>query len=243
MPTPTPLRPSRALVLCVAGGLSASLGAWSPRVHEAQSRLALRMVPARLAELLKPHHPALLASARGVGNAQPPSVEDVEEQFRQIVALSEAKAPLDRVARELGVLAHQVQLLSDPSATQGVTALREFFETYTDGRFRDLVLTREPFWAARGPLDPRPPLLQLARVKHERHAHLAEHFDAARGRSIGKWDELSVPYAQMQLGFSTGVNATANLWTLLWRAVGDLWVDPRSRDAREPSIPAGGPRP
>ncbi len=223
--------------------LSAPLPAWSPRVHEAQTRLALRMVPARLLEVLKPHQAALLGSARGLANDQPPTVEDVEEQFLRIVALSEAKAPPDRMARELGVLAHQIQLLSDPSVTHGVTALREFFEAYTDGRFKDLVLTREPFWAAKAPLDPRPPLLQLAKVKYERHGSLAEHFDAATGRSVGPWDELSVPYAQMQLAFSTGVNATANMWTLLWRAVGDLWENPRARDLREPSGAAGGPTP
>jgi hypothetical protein len=204
--------------------------AWSPRVHEAQTRLALRMVPAGLLAVVKPHQAALLASARGLGNGQPPSVEDVEEQFRAIVALSEKKTPPERMARELGVLAHQVQLLTDPSVTHGVTSLREFFETYTDGHFRNLVLTREPFWAGKAPLDPRPPLLRMAKLKFERHGSLAEHFDAARGRSIGPWDELSVPYAQMQLSFSTGVHATANMWTLLWRAVGDLWEDPRARD-------------
>jgi hypothetical protein len=196
------------------------------------------MIPVRLLEVLKPHQPALLEAARGQANDQPPTVEEVEEQFRRIVALSEEKAPPDRLARELGALAHQVQLLTDPSATHGVTSLREFFEAYADGRFKDLVLTREPFWAAKAPLDPRPPLLQLARVKFERHAQLAEHFDAARGRSIGQWDELSVPYAQMQLSFSTGVHATANLWTLLWRAVGDLWLDPRARDQRNHSASA-----
>ncbi len=233
-PLQRPVRTGLACLLCAAGP---ALAGWSPKVHEAQSRLALRMVPPRLHELLKPHQAALLATARGQANDNPPTVDEVEDQFRRIVALSEAKASLDRLAAELGVLAHQVQLLSDPSATQGVTALREVFEAYTDGRFRDLVLTREPFWAARAPLDPHPPLLQLARTKFERHAHLAEHFDASTGRSIGPWDELSVPYAQMQLAFSSGVNATANLWTLLWRAVGDLWLDPRSRDQRNLSAP------
>jgi len=190
---------------------------------------------------------ALLASARGLSNDQPPTVEDVEEQFLRIVALSELKTPPERMAKELGVLAHQVQLLSDPSVTQGVTSLREYFETYTDGRFRELVVSREPFWAAKAPLDPRPPLLRLAKVKFERHGSLAEHFDAARGRSIGHWDELSVPYAQMQLSFSTGVNATANMWTLLWRAVGDRgqqelpaapWRDEALDGGADPSLQA-----
>ncbi|MBK8727194.1 MAG: hypothetical protein IPL96_14425 [Holophagaceae bacterium] len=237
-------RPVRSWLACLSAlSLGTPLAAWSPRVHEAQTRLALRMVPVRLLEVLKPHQAALLASARGLSNDQPPTVEDVEEQFLRIVALSELKTPPERMAKELGVLAHQVQLLSDPSVTQGVTSLREYFETYTDGRFRELVVSREPFWAAKAPLDPRPPLLRLAKVKFERHGSLAEHFDAARGRSIGHWDELSVPYAQMQLSFSTGVNATANMWTLLWRAVGDLWENPRARDAKEtpppPAAPAG----
>jgi len=32
-----------------------------------------------------------------------------------------------------------------------------------------------------------------------------------------------VPFAQLQLSYSNAVNATANLWILLWRAVGDQW--------------------
>ncbi len=237
MPFTSRSRPALILVLGVR-----ALSAWSPKVHEAQTRIAFRMLPVRCTEVLKPHQAVLIAAGRGQANDQPPTVEEVEDQFRRIVALSESKAPLERLARELGILAHQVQLLSDPSVTLGVTSLREFFETYADGRFKDLVATREPFWAARGPLDPRPPLLQLVKVKYERHALLAEHFDTTQGRSIGPWDELSVPYAQMQLSFSSGVNATANLWTLLWRAVGDLWMDPRARDLRNlPEPPAVQP--
>ena len=40
---------------------------------------------------------------------------------------------------------------------------------------------------------------------------------------MGAWDDLSVPFAQLQLAYSNGVNATANLWIQLWRAVGDQW--------------------
>jgi hypothetical protein len=45
---------------------------------------------------------------------------------------------------------------------------------------------------------------------------------------VGAWDELSVPFAQLQLAYSNGVNATANLWIQLWRAVGDQWEMPES---------------
>jgi hypothetical protein len=60
----------------------------------------------------------------------------------------------------------------------------------------------------------------------ERNRRLKEHFDEAAGRRIGPWDDLSLPFAQMQLAFSSGVHATANLWILIWRAAGDQWELP-----------------
>jgi hypothetical protein len=63
-------------------------------------------------------------------------------------------------------------------------------------------------------------------TKLERNRRLREHFDAGANRRIGPWDELSLPFAQMQLAFSSGVNATANLWILVWRAAGDQWEIP-----------------
>ena len=41
----------------------------------------------------------------------------------------------------------------------------------------------------------------------------------------------TVPFAQLQLAYSNGINATANLWIQLWRAVGDQWAAPASNGA------------
>jgi hypothetical protein len=127
--------------------------------------------------------------------------------------------------RELGTLAHQVQLLLDPSAIRGATPLRDTFEAYADQNLPRLILSREPFWAVTAPLDPRPPLLRWAKVKYERHQALTECYDEKNGRRVGQWDDLSVPFAQLQLAYSNGINATANLWIQLWRAVGDRWPE------------------
>jgi len=153
-------------------------------------------------------------------------VEDIEQQFQEIVALSEDNRRPERLVRELGTLAHQVQLLMDPSAVRGASPLRDSFEAYADEKLPRLILSREPFWAVTAPLDPRPPLLRWAKVKFERHQALLECFDEKAGRRVGAWDELSVPFAQLQLSYSNGVNATANLWIQLWRAVGDRWQEP-----------------
>lgn len=203
-----------------------ALWAWSPLVHEVQTKLASRMVPAPMAALLHAQGPVLLQAGRGMASDEPPTVEQVEEQFQKIVRLSEAGASARNLARELGVLAHLAQVLADPGATQGVTALRAEFTGYADQNLGKLVLTRAPAWAVSAPLDPRPPILDLSREKWERHRQLLEHFDGERGARIGTWDDLSVPFAQLQLAFSSGVHATANLWILLWRAVGDRWPVP-----------------
>jgi len=63
-------------------------------------------------------------------------------------------------------------------------------------------------------------------VKAERHGVLLGCLDEETGKRKGSWDELSMPYAQLQLSYSNGINATANLWIQLWRAVGDQWEDP-----------------
>ena len=167
----------------------------------------------------------LAQGARGQANDQVPTVEEVEDQWRQIVALSDGGARPERLARELGTLAHQVQLLMDPSAVRGATPLRDTFEAYADEQRPRLTLNREPFWAVTAPLDPRPPLLRWAKVKYERHEALLACFDPKTARRVGPWDQLSVPFAQLQLAYSNGVNATANLWIQLWRAVGDRWQE------------------
>ena len=216
-----PLR--QALTLLLACG---PLAAWSPKVHEAQTAKAVRLLPRRMAALLRAHPQALLEGARGVGNDQPPTVEQVEAQFRTVLRLSEEHRRPEDIVRDLGVLAHLVQLMTDPSATEGVSPLRESFETYADEHLSHLLVSQETFWAATGSLDPGPQLRRFMAVKQERHRRLRDHFDEATGRRIGPWDDLSLPFAQMQLAFSNGVHATANLWILVWRAVGDQWEIP-----------------
>jgi hypothetical protein len=203
-----------------------SLGAWSPRVHEAQTAKAIRLLPRRMAALLRAHPQALLEGARGVGNDQPPTVEQVEAQFRTVLRLSEEHRRPEEIVRDLGVLAHQVQLLADPSALEGVSPLRESFEAYADEHLAHLMVTQEPFWAATGALDPAPALHRLLATKQERNHRLREHFDEAAGKRVGPWDDLSLPFAQLQLAFSNGVYATANLWILVWRIAGDQWEIP-----------------
>jgi len=213
----------RCLLLALACG---ALGAWSPRVHEAQTARAVRLLPRRMAAFLRAHPQPLLEGARGVGNDQPPTVDQVEAQFRTLVRLSEERRRPEELVRDLGRLAHQVQLLTDPSVLEGVSPLRESFEAYADEHMAHLLVTQEPFWAARGQLDPGPQLRRLLETKQARYRRLREHFDEATGRRIGPWDDLSLPFAQMQLAFSNGVHATANLWILLWRTVGDQWDTP-----------------
>lgn len=199
------------------------LGAWSPRMHEVQTAKAMRLIPRRMAAFLRAHPQALLEGARGVANDQPPTAEEVAAEFRTVLRLSDERRSADDIVRELGALAHQVQLLLDPSAVQGLSPLREDFEGYADEQLPHLVVTQEPFWALRGSLDPEPALKRFMATKQVRNQRLLEHFDAATGKRIGPWDELSVPYAQLQLSFSNAVYATANLWILVWREAGDQW--------------------
>ena len=205
------------------------LGAWSPKVHEAQTAKAIRLLPRNMAALLRAHPQALLEGARGVANDQPPTVEQVEAQFRTVLRLSDEHRRPEEVVRDLGVLAHQVQLLSDPSATEGLSPLRESFEAYADQNLSHLLVTQEAYWAATGSLDPGPALRRLLATKQERNRRLRDHFDENTDRRIGPWDDLSVPFAQLQLAFSNGVYATANLWILAWRAAGDQWELPQER--------------
>ena len=214
----------RTLALTVL--FSSGLAAWSPQFHEDQTLLAVRLAPRGMAAFLLAHEADLRAGARGQGNDQVPVVEDVEDQFRLVVSLTEEGARPERLVRELGTLAHQVELLTDPSAVRGSSPLRETFESYADQERPKLVLTREPFWAVRAPLDPRPHLLAWARTKYERHQALLGCVDEQSGRRVGAWDDLSVPFAQLELAYSNGVNATANIWIQLWRAVGDTWLAP-----------------
>ena len=203
-----------------------TLAAWSPRFHEVQAELALGLVPRRMATFLRANALELSRGARGVSSDQVPSIEEVDEQFRKIVKMSEEHRRPAALTRELGTLAHMVQLLTDPSATQGMSPMRDRFQAYGDEHLRRLVVSREPFWAITAPLDARPALIKWSKTKWERSQTLAECFDEAAGKQKGSWDTLSVPFAQLQLSFSNGVNATANLWILTWRAVGDLWETP-----------------
>ena len=206
--------------------LAAPLGAWTPRVHEAQTAQALKLVPRGMAALLRAHPEALMEGARGVAHDEPPTAAAVEAQFRTVLRMSGERRRPQEIVRDLGVLAHQVQLLLDPSAREGLSPLRESFESFAEERLPNLLVTREPFWAASGSLDPGPALQRMAEVKAARHLRLQAHFDPAAGRRLGTWDDLSVPFAQLQLAYSNGVHATANLWILAWRAAGDQWVPP-----------------
>jgi hypothetical protein len=200
--------------------------AWSPKVHEAQTAKAIRLLPRHMAAFLRAYPQALLEGARGVANDQPPTVEQVEAEFRTLLRLSEEHRRPEEIVRDLGVLAHQVQLLTDPSAMEGLTPLRESFEAYADEHLPHLLVTQEAYWAVTGSLDPGPPLRRLMAIKQDRNKRLKACFDEVAGRRIGPWDELSLPFAQMQLAFSNGVQATANFWILVWRAAGDQWELP-----------------
>lgn len=219
--TRSTLRPF-ALVLL----FSPVLAAWSPRFHEVQTEHALGLIPRNMASFLRTNPAELARGARGVSSDQTPTVEEVEEQFRRIVRMSEERRRPAVLVRELGTLAHMVQLLMDPSATHGITPLRDRFQTYGDENLSRLVVSREPFWAVTAPLDPRPALLDWSKTKWERHRLLLESFDENSAAPRGSWDTLSIPFAQLQLSFSNGVNATANIWIQTWRAVGDLWETP-----------------
>ena len=209
-----------AAALCLGG----TLLAWSPRFHEAQTRMALSRVPTRMATLLRTHSEALLRGARGLPRDRFPTVEEVEVQFDLVLRLSRERRDFDLIARELGTLAHQVQLLTDPSCIQGVTPLRDHFEAYGDEMLPHLVLTAEPYWELSGVVDPRPRLLELARVKTERLALLDAHFDERSRKRLVVWDRLSVPFALLQLSYTSGVHATANLWIQLYRVAGNGWA-------------------
>jgi hypothetical protein len=203
--------------------LNSGLWGWSPRFHEAQTRLAVQLAPRHLAKFLNAHAADLMQGARGQSADQVPTVEEVEDQFAHIVELTELKRRPETLVRELGVLAHQVQLLMDPSAIRGNTPLRDAFEAYGDEKLPRLVLSREAYWAVTGPLDPKPELLKWANKKFERTRVLQTFYDEKTARRLGAWDNLSLPFAQLDLAYSNGVHATVNLWILLWRAVGDQW--------------------
>ncbi len=224
--------PLRSLSLALAA--ATALGAWSPNFHEAQTAMALGMVPKRMKDFMLSYAPALRDGARGVANDQVPAPEDIEAQFQRILTMSEEQRRPDAIVKELGTLAHMTQLLLDPSATVGVTPLRENFEAYGDeylfrqGKNRpSMGANKEPFWAVSAPPDPRPQVLKWSELKYERHRTLLQHFDTANNRRIGQWGDLSVPFAQLQLSYSSGVNATANMWILVWRSVGEYWDLPQ----------------
>ncbi|MBL0210729.1 MAG: hypothetical protein IPQ13_07445 [Holophagaceae bacterium] len=211
-----------------AGGLLA----WTPRFHEVQTKVAARMIPTPMSALLATYPEALKEGVRGAGSDQPPTAEDVEDQYGRILALSEARKNPGEIVRELGRLARMVQEITAPGSTMGVDPLRQTFEAFAEERLKWLIVTREPFWSLKSALDPKPKLLEWARLKYHRHGQLREHFDFKTGRRLGQWDDLSVPYALLQLSFSNGVQATANIWILIYRATGDLWSYPSIGSSR-----------
>jgi len=214
---------TRTLALSMALMAAWPCAAWSPKVHAMQTTQAMRLVPAEMAQFMGQNEQALMEAARDAGNAVVPTPEAVEEQFHKVLDMSEEGRPAKEIVRELGRLANMAQLLTDPSATAGFTFVRLTMSEYADEQINKLVAVREPLFAAKGDLSPRTAIMVWDRVKYERFRALSDHVNPKTGAKIGSWDSLSVPFAQMQLGFSAGVNATANLWIFAWRAVGDLW--------------------
>ncbi len=208
--------------------VTTTLGAWSPRMHETQSVKALRLIPRPMADFMRAHQVAFLEGARGMAAYEPPTAEAVAAQFRTVVRMSEERRPADDIARDLGVLARMVQALNDPSCSLGLDPLRLHFESYADQNLHHLLVTSEPFWSLKADLDPTPRILAWQDQRRERHQRLLAHFDQQKGKPLGPWDDLSVPFAQLQLSFSNSIHATANLWILLWRSSGDAWVPPTS---------------
>ncbi len=215
--------------LCAALVVS-PLAAWAPRVHEAETVKAVRMVPRRLSLMLRAHPQILLEAARGQANDQPATAADVASEFRTILRMSKEGVGAEDLVRELGVLAHLTQSLNDPSSTTGVTPLRDTFEAYADEKLLKLVVTKEPFWSLEGDLDPEPKLQAWAATKAARSQVLQGCVDAT-GKRLGPWDDLSLPFAELQLSFSNSVHATANLWILLYRQVGAFWPLPADPEA------------
>lgn len=210
------LRPALLLI-------SLPLAAWTPKVHETLTAKSLRMIPRPMADFLRAHPQALREGAKGMANYDPPTAEAVEAQFRTVLRMSQEGRRPEDIVRDLAVLARMVQALQDPGCVAGTGPLRDQFETYADEKLPHLLVSREPYWALKAPLDPAPRLKAWESRRGERHLRLREHFDFAKGKRIGPWDDLSMPFAQLQLGFSNAVNATANIWILVYRAAGDQW--------------------
>lgn len=214
----------------IASSVASPLAAFTPRVHEAATVRAVRMVPRRLSLLLRAHPKVLLDAARGQSNDQPATAEDVMSEYRTILRMSKEGVGAEDLVRELGTLAHLVQSLQDPSCTTGVTPLRDTFEAYGDEKLPKLLVTKEAFWALDAPLDPGPKVQEWAATKAARNKLLAACVDA-NGKRLGPWDDLSLPFAQLQLSFSNSVHATANLWILLYRQAGAYWPLPPDPEA------------
>jgi len=212
------------LTLIVAVLASMPCASWSPKVHALQTGLAKGLIPKAMVRFMDQHVGVLAEAGRGIGNSVVPTPEDVESQFIKVVKISEAGRSSREIVHELGRLGNMVQLLTDPSATVGgVTPMRWLMSNFADEHYKKLVAVREPLFAAKGEINPRAALQTWDSAKYERYRLLIDYVDNKTGTKIGNWDTLSVPFAQMQLGFSAGVNATANMWIFTWRAVGDLW--------------------
>lgn len=206
------------------GLLCGALQAFSPAFHEAQTRMAITRVPNRLQQALRAHLPDLLAALRGTPRSQVPTPEDIDAQFRKILRLCEEQRATETIMREMGLLALQVQLLSDPSCLQGQSPLRDHFQGFADQMLPSLVFTEAPYWALAGTPEPLPQLRSMARLKTERLALLDAHFDERTGKRLVVWDRLSVPFALLQLGYNQGVHDTANIWIMVYRVTGASWL-------------------
>lgn len=235
--------PPTALLLCT------NLSAFSPQFHEMQTRMARGLIPKDMAAFMKPFEADLLRGVRSWDPNRLPSVEEVEKQFQRIIQLSEEKKKSAVLVFELGLLARMAQTLLDPSVdivegggkpsqeSQVGAMLRNLFQAYGDEMIPKLVLTREPYWAVTSPLNPRPQLDKWKEDKKERNQRLLAFINPQTGAAKGAWDTLSIPFAQLQLSFSNGVHASANLWILAYRAAGELWEIPQVLPPAPPQTP------
>lgn len=209
--------------LLAAALLALPLAAFSPRFHDMQTRLAITLVPRGMASILRAHPEALSRGAQGSTHEQGPTVEEVEAQFHRVLRLSQEGRRTEEIVRELGILARMAQLLADPSTLRGGGQLRDTYQHFADEKIPRLVLTREPYWSLGENLDPRPQLAEVAKRKYQRNQTLDPFIDPLTGQRANAWDELSIPFAQLQLSFNEGVHTTANLWILAWRMAGSAW--------------------
>ena len=110
------------------------LSAWSPRMHEAQTAKAVKLIPKRMAAFLRAYPQELLEGARGQANDQPPTLADLESQWRTILRLSEEK-------RRDGGAEYTLNSYSLEWTAQWLLSFGERAEAVAPAKLRQLVRT------------------------------------------------------------------------------------------------------